>query len=164
MKYKLKNQILEGISAPAWTVCAEIEVVYKTTVKASQRPEITNSLDAYNLLLANWDIFKLDYCEQFKVLFLNRANRVLGLLSASSGGITGTVADPKLIIGAALTRAACGIIITHNHPSGSLKTSRADEELTQKIKMGCSYVDIKLIDHMIVTSEGYFSFADEGLL
>jgi DNA repair protein RadC len=111
-----------------------------------------------------WDKNKIDFIEEFKLMLLNRANRVLGIIDVSKGGVSGTVADPKVIFAAALTRNSCSIIISHNHPSGSLKPSRQDEEITQKIKNGGLFLDIKLQDHIIVTSESYFSFADEGLL
>ncbi len=101
--------------------------------------------------------------EQFKVLFLNQANKVLGIYEVSTGGITGTVADPRVIFAAALKANCCAIIISHNHPSGNLKPSRQDEELTQKIKQGGQLLDIKLLDHIILTAEEYFSFGDEGL-
>ncbi|MBD0333245.1 MAG: JAB domain-containing protein, partial [Chitinophagaceae bacterium] len=90
--------------------------------------------------------------------------RVLCLFNVSSGGITGTVADPRLIYTAALKVNAVSLILCHNHPSGSLKPSRADEELTQKIKSAGAFLDIKVLDHLIISSEGYYSFADEGLL
>jgi len=102
--------------------------------------------------------------EVFAVLFLNRANRVNHFEIVSQGGITGTVADPRIILKKALEEDAVSIILCHNHPSGSLRPSRADEELTQKIKEAARYFDIKVIDHIIVSERGYFSFADEGLL
>lgn len=149
---------------PEWARVAEVELVYKTKVKPSERPKILSSKDSYNLLLQCWDMDKIELQEQFKVMLLNRSNKVLGIYEVSSGGITGTVADPKLIFMAALKASACGIIISHNHPSGNLKPSRPDEELTKKIKEAGMLLDIKVLDHVIVTSEGYYSFADEGLL
>lgn len=143
---------------------AEVELVYKSKVKASDRPQIVSATDAYNLLQVLWEEGKMDLVEQFKVLFLNRANRVLCIYNVSSGGITGTVADPRLIYTAALRVNAVSLILAHNHPSGSLKPSKADEELTQKIKGAGAFLDIKVLDHLIVSSEGYYSFADEGLL
>ncbi len=95
---------------------------------------------------------------------MNRAQRVVGIYELSTGGVTGIVADPKLVFTAALKANACNIILSHNHPSGNLKPSRADEELTKKIATGGMYLDIIVLDHIIVTSEGYYSFADEGLL
>ncbi|MBS1655669.1 MAG: JAB domain-containing protein [Bacteroidetes bacterium] len=147
-----------------WQKVAEVELLYKSKVKASERPCISSSNDAATILKGIWDENKIDFVEQFKILLLNRANKVLGTVEISTGGVTGTVADPKLILVAAIKANACGIILSHNHPSGSLKPSRADEELTQKIKMGAQWLDIKLLDHIIITSEAYYSFADEGLL
>lgn len=143
---------------------AEVELVYKSKVKASERPGIASSKDAYDILVAIWDEGKMDLVEQFKVLFLNRANKVLCIYNLSSGGITGTVADPRLIYSAALKVNAVSLVLCHNHPSGALRPSRQDEELTQKIKGVGAFLDMKVLDHLIVSSEGYYSFADEGLL
>ena len=149
---------------PEWTKVAEVELVYKTKVKASERPKINSSKDIYDVLRQIWDENKIEMLEEFKVIFLNRGNRVTGVYEASSGGITGTVADPRLILAAAIKSLAVSIILSHNHPSGNLKPSRADEELTLKIKEAAKYHDIRVIDHIIITSERYYSFADEGLL
>ena len=143
---------------------AEVELIYKSKVKVSQKPQIKTSKEAAEILKQTWDENKIDFVEQFKVLFLNRSNKVLGILEVSSGGVTGTIADPKLVFVAALKANACNIIISHNHPSGNLKPSKVDEELTQKIKQAGQFLDIKLFDHIIVTSEGYYSFVDEGLI
>ncbi len=143
---------------------AEVELIYKSKVKASIRSQITSSKEAYQVFLKAWDENKIEFVEQFKVLFLNKANKVLGIYDVSTGGVSGTVADPKVIFVAALKANCTGIIISHNHPSGNLKPSRQDEELTQKIKQGGQLLDIKLLDHIIVTSEGYYSFGDEGLV
>ena len=143
---------------------AEVELVYRSKVKASERPMIASSLDAYNILQMVWEDGKMDLLEQFKVLFLNRSNKVICIYNVSTGGITGTVADPKLIFTAALKVNAVALILSHNHPSGSVKPSKADEELTMKIKNAGCFLDMKVLDHIIITSETYFSFADEGLL
>jgi DNA repair protein RadC len=111
-----------------------------------------------------WDDGKINLVKQFKVLFLNMANKVLCLYHLSTGGITGTIADPRLIYAAALRVNAVSSILCHNHPSGNLKPSGADEELTRKVKQAGTYFDMKVFDHLIITSESYFSFADEGLL
>ena len=143
---------------------AEVELVYRSKVKASERPAISSSADAAQLFRALWEEGKLELVEQFKVLFLNRANKVLCLYNVSSGGITGTVADPRLIFIAALKVHAVSFILCHNHPSGNISPSRADEELTQKIKGAGKLLDIQVLDHLILTSDAYYSFADEGLL
>lgn len=149
---------------PEWTKVAEVELVYKTRVKASERPLIKSSADTYKLLREIWDDNKIEMQEEFKVLFLNRGNRVIGVYDASCGGICGTVADPRLILAAALKSLSVSLILAHNHPSGNLKPSRADEELTSKINEAAKFHDIKVLDHIILTSEQYYSFADEGLL
>ena len=145
---------------------SEIDIVYKKkiTCKVSERPMISTSQDGYKICLHYWDKDKIELLEEFKVLYLNQSNRVLQILPLSQGGITGTIADPRLVIATALKVAACSMVLAHNHPSGSLKPSRADEEITLKIKEAAKYFDIKVLDHLIVTNEGYFSFADEGLL
>lgn len=152
------------ILAETFSQVAEVELVYKSKVKPSERPHITSSLDAYNVIKLLWEEDKIDLMEQFKVLFMNRANRILCLYNLSSGGITGTVADPRLIYAAALRINAISLILCHNHPSGSLKPSHADIDLTRKIKTAGTYFDMKVFDHLIITSETYFSFSDEGLL
>ena len=95
---------------------------------------------------------------------MNWAQKVLGIYELSTGGVAGTVADLKLVFTAALKANACNIILSHNHPSGNLKPSRVDEELTKKIKEAGTYFDVKVLDHIVVTGEGYYSFADEGVL
>ena len=102
--------------------------------------------------------------ELFAVIFLNQANKVNHFEIISQGGITATVADPRIILKKALEKNAVSLILCHNHPSGSLKPSRADEELTRKIKEAARFFDIKVLDHLIVSEEGYYSFADEGIL
>ncbi|CAN5699706.1 JAB domain-containing protein [soil metagenome] len=143
---------------------AEIELIYKSKVKASERPKIITSKDAYNLLLQTWDENKMELQEQFKILLLNRGNKVVGIYEVSTGGITGTVADPRLIFTAALKASAVALILSHNHPGSSLKPSTADIALTQKIKEAGRFLDINVIDHLIICNEGYYSFADEGAL
>ena len=100
----------------------------------------------------------------FAVLFLNRANKINHFEIISRGGLTGTVADPKVILKLALEKDATSIILCHNHPSGNPQPSRADEEITRKIKEAARYFDISITDHIIVSEMGYYSFADEGIL
>ncbi len=102
--------------------------------------------------------------EIFAVIYLNLSQKILGFEILSEGGITGTVADPRIILRKAIEKGAVKLILCHNHPSGSLKPSRADEMLTSKMKEGAKLIDIDVIDHIIVSEAGYFSFADEGLL
>lgn len=102
--------------------------------------------------------------EVFAVLFLNQANKVKAFKIISSGGITGTVADPRVILRHAIEESATNLILCHNHPSGNLTPSKADHDITQKIKHAAGFLDIKVLDHIIVSDEGYYSFADEGLI
>ena len=147
-----------------WTKVAEIDLVYRSKIRPSERPVVRTSKEGFDLLLDIWDLDKIELVEQFKILLLNQGNRVLGFFQVSSGGITGTVADPRLIFGAALKASACSIILSHSHPSGNLKPSDADEVLTNKFRQAGILLDIKVIDHLILSRTGYFSFADEGLL
>ena len=147
-----------------WTKVSEIELIYKSKIKASERPQVKDSKSAFELLVKNWDLDKIELLEEFKILLLNQANRVLGVFPLSRGGITGTVADPRLIFGAAIKACATSIILSHSHPSGNLKPSRADEELTYKIREAGKFLDIQVADHIILSTLGYFSFSDEGLL
>ena len=143
---------------------AEIQLSYKTHVRPSDRPKINSSKDAYNLLLQSWDADKIEFVEQFKVLLINRANRVLGIVDISTGGLTGTVADPKIIFASALKANACSLIMAHNHPSGNRQASQTDIDLSKKMKEGGKLLEIQVLDHIIVTTEGYLSLADEGLM
>ncbi len=102
--------------------------------------------------------------EVFAVIFLNQANKIIHFEVISKGGITGTVADPRIILRLALEFGAVGIILCHNHPSGNLNPSNADKAITKKISEAASLMDIKVLDHIIVSDEGYFSFMEEGLL
>ena len=145
---------------------AEVEVVYrrKPNCKPSERPVIRTSHDAYAVFMHYWNLDTIELIEEFKVIYLNRRNSVLQLLELSRGGITGTVADPRLILAGALKIGACAIVLAHNHPSGFVKPSRTDEALTQKIKIAASYHDIRVAEHLVISPDGYFSFGDEGLL
>jgi DNA repair protein RadC len=102
--------------------------------------------------------------EVFAVIFMNRANKINHFEVLSEGGLTGTVADPRIILKKALEENAVSLILCHNHPSGSLKPSRADQDLTKKIKQAANYFDIRVADHIIISESGYYSFADEGIL
>jgi len=143
---------------------AEVQLTYRPTFKTSERPRVTSSKDSYNILLEQWDHGKIDYVEEFKILLLNRGNRVLGMMTVSTGSTCGTLADPKIIFTAALKSNASALVLSHNHPSGTLKPSQPDLSLTKKLVDGGKLLDIKVLDHLIVTADGYYSFADEGLI
>jgi DNA repair protein RadC len=126
-----------------------------------EKPRIGGSHDAFELLRANLQDISH---EEFWVILLNRANRVIRKYQVSQGGVSGTVADPKIIFKTALEELASGIILAHNHPSGNLTASRADIELTQKLTAGGRLLEIQVLDHLIIAGQKYFSFADEGLI
>lgn len=125
------------------------------------RPKITNSNDAYQVLL--YDLSDLR-TESFKILLLNRGNRVMKTVNISNGGIAGTVVDPKVIFKAAIDHQASSIILSHNHPSGNLKPSAEDIRITKKLKSSGEILSIGVLDHLIISERGYFSFADEYML
>ena len=154
---------VKGIGeAKAITIVAALEIGRRRQATASRQKEtISSSADVAAYLQT---LFKDYQHEVFAVLFLNRSNKINHFQIISEGGITGTVADPRIILKRALEENAVSLILCHNHPSGSLKPSRSDEELTQKIKEASRFFDIKVLDHLIVSEDGYFSFADEGIL
>jgi len=154
---------IRGIGmAKAISIAAALELGRRRLATESlDKPLVTSSSSVARFLQAR---FRDLPHEIFAVVFLNRANKIIHFEIVSSGGITGTVADPRIILKKALEEEAVSLILCHNHPSGSLKPSRADEELTIKIKEASRFFDIKVLDHVIVSSEGYFSFADEGLI
>jgi len=141
----------------------EITVSYKDNVKTSERAVINSSKDAVNILAVAFENC-MEHHEEVYVLFLNRANRVLGISNVAKGGIAGAYIDVKIILQTALKVSASAIMLSHNHPSGSTKPSSDDLVMTHKIQRGCEAIGIKLLDHVIMTEENYCSFADEGLL
>jgi len=154
---------IKGIGeAKAITIAAALELGRRRQATAAlEKSIVSNSGDIARFLQTK---LKDHRREVFGVLFLNRANKINHFEIVSEGGITGTVADPRVILRKALEQDAVNIILCHNHPSGSLKPSRADEQLTAKIKEAAGYLDIKVLDHIIVSEDGYYSFADEGLI
>lgn len=147
----LKNQV------------AEIEIKYKNKIKPSQMVKITSCDDVFKLCT---ELFSdnIEYREQFIIILLNKANKVLGFVNISVGGIDGTFADPRIIFQACLKANASGLISIHNHPSGNLTPSQTDINLAKKVKEAGKLLDIQLIDNVIISSEGYYSFANEGII
>ena len=137
---------------------AEVQVSYNTTNK--EHLKIKDSNSTYELLLSCWNKNTIELQEEFKVLLLNRNNQVLGIYSLSKGGVSGTVVDSKLLFSVALKANASGIILSHNHPSGNVKPSEADKNITSKIKQASKLLDIELVDHLVITKDSYYSFAD----
>lgn len=143
---------------------AEVELVYRSKTKLSERQKITSSRDAYDLLMKAWDENKIELVEQFKIVLLDRANTCLGVSTVATGGITGCVCDARIVFATALKARASSIILAHNHPSGNLKPSEADKKLTEAFKKAGKVLEVSVLDHLIVTKEGYSSFADDGML
>ena len=143
---------------------AEIQISYSAKVAKKFRIKINKSEDAYLSLLNSWNKDLIELQEEFKILLVNNANEVLGIQNLSKGSTNGVTVDVKLLFAVALKACATGIIIAHNHPSGSLKPSESDRNLTKKIKESGKLLDIKLLDHLIVTKDSYFSLADNGMI
>jgi DNA repair protein RadC len=157
----LRHKTLKGMGkTKAITLVAALELGRRRQgAEAKQRSKITGSRDAYELLAPQMaDLNE----EQFRVLLLNQANKVLANELISFGGRTATIADVRVIFRQALLAQAVGIIVAHNHPSGNLKPSQADIDLTRKLKQAGDLMDIKVLDHLIITEHSYYSFADKG--
>jgi len=154
---------LKGIGkVKAITIVAALELGRRRQAALSlDKPIVKSSRDIANYMQA---LFRDLPHEVFAVAYLNQANRINHLEIISKGGITGTVADPRVILKKAILEDAVSLIVCHNHPSGSLQPSRADQELTRKLKEAAKLFDISLFDHIIVSESGYFSFADAGIL
>ncbi len=138
---------------------SEIGLHYK--FKSNKILKITSSISAYEVLRDNWSLHTIELQEEFKVLLLDRDNKVLGLYSLSKGGIAGTVVDIKLLMVVALKSKASAIILAHNHPSGNMMPSAKDKSITKKIMSACKFLDINLLDHIILSNNKYYSFKDE---
>ena len=148
--------------AKAITIAAALELGRRRQATASL---VKTNIKSSNDIAEYLKVTLKDYAyEVFAVVFLNKANKINHFEIISKGGITGTVADPRVILKKALEKDATAIVLCHNHPSGNLKPSQADEDLTLKIKEAAKYFDIRVMDHIIVSEDGYYSFADEGLL
>lgn len=141
------------------------ELSFKYNVGTMRKVKIKNSTDSYEFFKSIFDEDTIDYFESFVVVYLNRANITIGWVKISQGGLHGTVVDPKQIHSGALLAGACSMILAHNHPSKQTKPSTQDIELTTKLIKGGRFLDIKVLDHLIITSDnGYYSFKDENLI
>jgi DNA repair protein RadC len=159
---ELVNKKVKGIGeVKAINIAAALELGIRRSTSDNRAILVTKSADIAHFLRAH-----LEYRQQevFAVVFLNRGNKVIHIEIISEGGITGTVADPRVILKKALEHNATSLVLCHNHPSGNTRPSRADEAITQKIKQAASLLDITIMDHIIVGKDGFFSFADEGMI
>lgn len=143
----------------------EIQISYREKRSTLKSFSITNSKEVGAMLFKNWDADTIGLHETFKILLLNRSNKVKGIYPLSHGGITGTLVDVRILFAIVLKTLSVSIILAHNHPSGQLKASEADRQLTQKIKKAATLFDVKVLDHIILAPDGrYYSFADNGLM
>lgn len=143
----------------------EIAISYSGSTKADLLPKITCSQNAAALVYNQWSKKTMELHETFKIMLLNNANRVKGICEISTGGITGTLVDVRILFAILLKSLTTAVILVHNHPSGTLIPSEADKNLTQKIKKAGALFDITILDHLILTPNGnYYSFADNGIL
>jgi len=144
---------------------SEIKISYHPQFKAMERPKVTCSEEGYRIMFLQWNKDTISFQEEFKILLLNRNNRVLGFYHIGTGGLSGVVVDSKLIFGAALKACASGIILFHSHPSGNPEPSGEDLKITKRLVEAGRLLDLPILDHLILTADnGYFSFADEGLM
>ncbi|RZS98611.1 JAB domain-containing protein [Cecembia calidifontis] len=141
----------------------ELKLSYTPKGHGKDLQKIKSSQDAFRILHGIFDQDLIAAREEFVVLYLNRANQVIGYHCAFQGGVSSVVCDPKIILAVALKSLATGLILAHNHPSGNLYPSEADISLTRKIKSACKEMDLELLDHIILSPDArYYSFADEG--
>ncbi len=148
--------------AKAVTIIAALELGRRRKDQVSpELTQVSTSIDVYDAICSQ---FKDLNHEEFWILLLNRANRITSKHLISKGGQAGTIADPKIIFNIALENHAASIILAHNHPSGNLKPSQADLELTKKLRSAGQFLDLPVLDHLIITDQGFLSFADEGIL
>jgi len=154
---------VKGIGqAKAIAIIAALELGRRRRdTEVAEKPRVSGSRDCFNIIKPH--LQDLPH-EEFWILLLNRANRVIKKFQVSQGGVAGTVADPKIIFKVAISELASGLILAHNHPSGNLTASQADIDLTKKIKEAGKLLEIQVLDHLIVAGQNYFSFADEGML
>ena len=155
--------LLNEVSEAYANKMAEIQISYSYLVSPRSLLKVSCSKDTVDYLRAVWSP-DMDRIEEFMVLCLNRANKVLGYSKIGQGGMSGTVADPKIIFQVALKANASSIILAHNHPSGNCKPSTNDVELTKKIQSVGKFLDISVLDHIVLSSDGYLSFADTGFI
>jgi len=143
---------------------SEISIRYNYKIPYRDRIQVKSSSMAYEVLNFAWDQNKIELMEQFKILLVDNGNKCMGIVDIAQGSMNACIVATRLLFSAALKAKASGIIMAHNHPSGNLTPSEADKELTNRIWQGGKILDIAILDHLIVSPHGYYSFADEGIL
>lgn len=142
---------------------SEVKITYMNETPKSERVKIGDAKAVYDVLKPYYDE-NMDYKEMSYAVYLNRENEILAVKKISEGGVSATVIDPKIVFQGALKLNASALIISHNHPSGNLKPSSADIKLTKDLMQGGKYLSIEVLDHLIITSDGYLSFINEGII
>ncbi|SNZ01739.1 JAB domain-containing protein [Flagellimonas pacifica] len=143
----------------------EIQISYREKLSTLQSLSLSNSQEVAQLLFKSWNNNTIGVQETFKILLLNQSNKVKGIYPLSIGGISATLVDMRILFAIVLKTLSVGIILAHNHPSGQMKASEADRQLTRKIQQGAQLFDVKVLDHIILAPDGrYYSFADNGIL
>lgn len=143
---------------------AEVELVYRSKVRAADRPSVRIPEDAYAVLMEHWDAGRIGLVEQFNLLMLNNAKACLGIALVATGSTSSCLVDPKLIFATALKANASGLILAHNHPSGTLRPSEADVQFTRRLAEGGKLLDVEILDHLVVTPDGFASLRALGLM
>ena len=141
---------------------AEVKLTYNSRVKASERYQIRNADDSAELFFRIWDKSTIEHIEEVKMILLNRANRVLGVVHLSKGGLNGSIIDTRIVLQYAIKANASAVILAHNHPSGNLGASDADSRITNNVKEALKLVDIELLDHLILTFEEKYASIENG--
>jgi DNA repair protein RadC len=149
-----KQSILKSIG--------EVKLSYITKQDPETCPKITSPAVAVEIVRSLYSKHDIQRVELFMVIYLNRANRVIGWAKTSLGGISGTVVDARIVFQGAILKNASAMIVSHNHPSGQLIPSDADKRVTKKLVEGGKFLEIQVLDHIIITKNGHYSFADQG--
>jgi len=143
---------------------AEVQLIYRNETLPENRIRVDSPATAYQVLKHNWDMNRIELLEQFKIILLDFGKNVLGVSEISTGGMMSCPVDPKIVFATALKAKACQIILAHNHPSGNLFPSEADIELTKKLSQAGKTIEIEVLEHIILSAQGYYSFADNGMM
>lgn len=157
----MKKKLINAIDS---SIVNEVELIYKSNIKPSERIKVEDSKKVYSVFKTVYDYNKIEHKESFYAMYLNRANKILAVILISEGGTSACLVDVKIIFQAALRVNASAIILSHNHPSGNLHPSNADIQITNKVKEAAKLLEMQVIEHIIVTPEDgqYYSFADNG--
>lgn len=160
----VRQKAVKQLQSQHQNVLSEMVIGYKTMPQMKDVEPICTSLDMHKYLRSIWNADQIEYREEFKIIMLTRKNQPIGYVTIGVGGQAGVVADPKIIFSHALLAGSASIILAHNHPSGNLNPSQQDLQLTKKVVQAGLFLDIPVLDHVIITEDSYYSFADAGIL